>query len=171
MHQTLCSPSRAYAGYPHWTMPMCLAILFVLMTTWVELQTTSRSHCRSTPPHPWSLCNGPKSWNNVWQPTSLFHVLATFAPSHSTACSQMPSIFLLSLGVATPLWVKWEDETPTPKVGDLESSGTLECLKLDSKAQNTLHWGVLGDIGKVLKLRYLKWPCIGHLDICSPGYG
>jgi hypothetical protein len=23
--------------------------------------------------------------------------------------------------VATPLWVKWKDETPTPKVGDLES--------------------------------------------------
>jgi hypothetical protein len=22
----------------------------------------------------------------------------------------------------------------------------------------------------VLKLRYLKWPCIGHLDICSPSY-
>jgi len=30
--------------------------------------------------------------------------------------------------VATPLWVEWEDETPTPKVGDLESSGTPECL-------------------------------------------
>jgi len=39
--------------------------------------------------------------------------------------------------VATPLWVKWEDETPTPKVGDLESSGTPECLELDSKDQNT----------------------------------
>jgi len=41
--------------------------------------------------------------------------------------------------VATPLWVKWEDETPTPKVGDLESSGTPECLELDRKVQNTLH--------------------------------
>ncbi len=27
----------------------------------------------------------------------------------------------------------------TPKVGNLESSGTPECLELDSKAQNTLH--------------------------------
>jgi hypothetical protein len=50
--------------------------------------------------------------------------------------------------VATPLWVKWEDEIPTPKVGDLESSGTPECLELDSRGKNTLHWGVLGVIGK-----------------------
>jgi hypothetical protein len=54
---------------------------------------------------------------------------------------------------------------------DLESSGTPECLELDSKAQNTLHWGVLGVIGKFLKRRYRKWPRIGHLDICSPSYG
>jgi hypothetical protein len=53
----------------------------------------------------------------------------------------------------------------------LESSGTPECLEFDSKAQNTLHWGVLGVIGKVLKCRYRNWPCIGHLDICSPSYG
>jgi hypothetical protein len=41
--------------------------------------------------------------------------------------------------VATLLWVKWEDETPTPKVGDLKSSGTPECLKFDSRGQNTSH--------------------------------
>jgi hypothetical protein len=57
------------------------------------------------------------------------------------------------------------------KVGGLESSGTLECSELDSKAQNTSHWGVLGVIGKVLKLRYRKWPRIGYSDICSPSYG
>ncbi len=48
---------------------------------------------------------------------------------------------------------------------------TLECLELDSKAQNTSHWGVIGVIGKVLKRRYRKWPRIGHLNICSPSYG
>jgi len=73
--------------------------------------------------------------------------------------------------VATLLWVKCEDETPTPKVGDLESSETPECLEFDNGGQNTLHWGVLGVIGKVLKRRYRKWPRIGHLDICSPSYG
>jgi hypothetical protein len=70
-----------------------------------------------------------------------------------------------------PTLAKCEDETHTPKVGDLESSGTLECLEFDSKAQNTSHWGELGVIGKVLKCRCPKWPHIGHLDICSPTYG
>ncbi len=65
----------------------------------------------------------------------------------------------------------WGVKPNTPKVGDLESSGTPECLEFDSKAQNYLHWGVLGVIGKVLKRRYRKWPRIGHLDICSPSYG
>ncbi len=70
-----------------------------------------------------------------------------------------------------PTLAKCEDETHTPKVGDLESSGTPECLEFDSKAQNTLHWGVLGVIEKVVKCKCPKWPRIGHLDICSPSYG
>jgi hypothetical protein len=70
-----------------------------------------------------------------------------------------------------PTLAKCEDEIHTHKVGDLESSGTPECLEFDSKAQNTSHWGVLGVIGKVLKCRCPKWPRIGHLDIFSPSYG
>jgi hypothetical protein len=73
--------------------------------------------------------------------------------------------------VATPFWAKWEDETPTPKVGDLESSETPECLEFGGRGQNTSHWGVLGVIGKVLKCRCPKFPLISHLDICSPSYG
>jgi len=73
--------------------------------------------------------------------------------------------------VATPLWRSVGVNPNTPKVGDLESSGTPECLGFDSKAQNTLHWGILGVIGKVLKRKYRKWPRIGHLDICRPSYG
>ncbi len=57
------------------------------------------------------------------------------------------------------------------KSEDLESSGTPECSELNSKAQNILHWGILGVIGKVLKRRYWKWPRIGHLDICRPSNG
>jgi len=57
------------------------------------------------------------------------------------------------------------------KVGGLESSGAPECSQLNSKARNTLHWGVLGVIRKVLKRRYRKWPRIGHSNICSPSYG
>jgi hypothetical protein len=73
--------------------------------------------------------------------------------------------------VATPLWPSVGVNPNTPKVADLESSGTPECLGFDSKAQNTSHWGVLGVIGKVLKRRYRKWPRIGHLNICRPSYG
>jgi hypothetical protein len=78
------------------------------------------------------------------------------------------TFLLVGESVATLLWVKWEDETPTPKVGDLESSETPEHLEFDGRGQNTLHWGVLGVIEKVLKFRCPKCPRIGHLDICSP---
>jgi len=44
-------------------------------------------------------------------------------------------------------------------------------FRVDSKAQNTSHWGVLGVIGKIFKRRYRKWSRIGHLDICRPSYG
>jgi hypothetical protein len=73
--------------------------------------------------------------------------------------------------VATPLWPSVGVKPNTSKVGDLESSGTPECLEFDSKVQNTSHWGVLGVIEKVLERRYRKLPRIGHLDICSPSYG
>ncbi len=73
--------------------------------------------------------------------------------------------------VTTPLWPSVGVKPNTSKVGDLESFGTPECLGFDRKAQNTSHWCVLGVIGKVLKRRYRKWPCIGHLDIFSPSYG
>jgi hypothetical protein len=66
---------------------------------------------------------------------------------------------------------KCEDETHTPKVRDLESSGTLEFLEFDNKGKNTSPWGILGVIGKVLKCKCLKWPRIGHLDIYSSSYG
>jgi hypothetical protein len=86
------------------------------------------------------------------------------------SCQLHDQLVFPGVNVATPLWPS-EDETHTPKVADLESSGTLEPLKFDRRGQNTLHWGVLSVIGKVLKCRCPKWPCIGHLDICSSSYG
>jgi hypothetical protein len=77
----------------------------------------------------------------------------------------------LNLIVATPLWPSVGVKPNTWKSWELESSGTPECSELDSKGQNTSHWGVLGVIGKILKRRYRKWLRIGHLDICSPSYG
>jgi hypothetical protein len=41
--------------------------------------------------------------------------------------------------VATPLWPSVGVNPNTPKVGDLESSGTPECLGFNKKAQKTLH--------------------------------
>ncbi len=79
--------------------------------------------------------------------------------------------FFNKICVATPLWPSVGVKPNTWKSWELESSGTPECSELDRKAQNTSHWGVLGDIGKILKRRYRKWPRIGHLDICSPSYG
>jgi hypothetical protein len=39
--------------------------------------------------------------------------------------------------MSQPHFGKCEDETHTPKVGDLESSGTPESLEFDNKGQNT----------------------------------
>jgi hypothetical protein len=64
--------------------------------------------------------------------------------------------FAATLSIATPLWPSVGVKPNTSKVGDLESSGTPECLEFDSKAQNTSYWCVLGVIGKVLKRRYRK---------------
>jgi len=73
--------------------------------------------------------------------------------------------------VATPLWGKCEDETCTPKSGNLESSRTPEILELDFRGQNTLLWGALYIVGKILKCRCRKWPRMSHSDIYSTSYG
>jgi hypothetical protein len=72
--------------------------------------------------------------------------------------------------VATPLWDKCEDEVHTPKSGNLESSGTPTTLELNCRGQNTLPWGVLYTVGKALKCRCRKWPCMSHSDICNTSY-
>ncbi len=45
----------------------------------------------------------------------------------------------VDLFVATALWPSVGVKPNTSKVGDLESSGTPECLVFNNKAQNTLH--------------------------------
>jgi hypothetical protein len=73
--------------------------------------------------------------------------------------------------VVTPLWGKCEDETHTPKSGNLESYETPKNSELDYSSQNTLHWGVLCTIEKILKCRCREWPRMSHSDICSTSYG
>jgi len=48
---------------------------------------------------------------------------------------------------------------------ELESRWTPECSKSDCKGQNLMDPVVLYIIGKLLKLRCLKWAQITHLDI------
>jgi hypothetical protein len=72
--------------------------------------------------------------------------------------------------IATPLWGKCEDETHTPKSGNLESSRIRKNLELACRGQNTSHWGVLYTFGKVLKCRCPKWPHMSHLDIYNTSY-
>jgi len=66
---------------------------------------------------------------------------------------------------------KCEDETHTPKSGNLESSRTLATSEFDSKRKNTSPVGVFYTVEKVLKCRCPKWFRMSHLDICSPSYG
>jgi hypothetical protein len=56
-------------------------------------------------------------------------------------------------------------------MGTWESSETPETLEFDCKGQNTLHWGVLYIIGKLLKCRCRKWARMSHLNIWSTSYG
>jgi hypothetical protein len=79
--------------------------------------------------------------------------------------------FCDKVNVATLLRGECEDETHTPGMGTWESAGTFKTSKLDCRGQNTLHWGVLYIIGKLLKLRCRKWARTSHLDICSTSYG
>jgi len=77
----------------------------------------------------------------------------------------------LTFCVATPFWSKCEDETHTPKVGNLESSETPAISELNCRGQNTLPWGVLYTVGKASKCRCRKWPRMNHSDMYSTSYG
>jgi hypothetical protein len=73
--------------------------------------------------------------------------------------------------VATPLGDKCEDETRTPKSGNLESSKTPAILEFDCRGQNTSPWGVLYTVGKVLKCKCRKWSRTSHSNIYNTSYG
>jgi len=56
-------------------------------------------------------------------------------------------------------------------MGTWESSRTSKTSEFNCRGQNTLPWGVLHVIEKILKFRCRKWPCMSHLDICNTSYG
>jgi hypothetical protein len=103
-----------------------------------------------------------------------FALNLVWCPCYHSFISKVFHLFYIwgrILHVATPLWRKCEVATHTLENGSLESSRTPENSEDDCKAQNTLHWGVLYIIGKVLKFECPKWPRMSHLDIFSPIYG
>jgi hypothetical protein len=53
----------------------------------------------------------------------------------------------------------------------MESQWTPETSESDCRGQISMDCGVLYIIGKLLKLRYLKWARIAHLDIWNTSYG
>ncbi len=79
--------------------------------------------------------------------------------------------FFYTIIVTTPLLEKCEDDIHTPEMGTWESSETPKTSEFDYRGQNTLPWGVLHVIGKLLKCKCRKWPRMSHLDICSTSYG
>jgi hypothetical protein len=78
--------------------------------------------------------------------------------------------FIYSRYVATPLWKSVRMTLTFPKWGLGESFGTPENSELDCKGQNTLPWVVFYTVGKVLKRKCRKWPCMTHSNICSTSY-
>jgi hypothetical protein len=62
-------------------------------------------------------------------------------------------------------------KTHTPEMGTWEFAGTPKTSKSDYRGQNTSHWKVFYNIGKILKFKCLKWACMTHLDICNTSYG
>jgi hypothetical protein len=67
----------------------------------------------------------------------------------------------------------WGNEPSHPKgvpFWELESQWTPESSIGDCRGQNSMAWKVLYINGKLLKLRYLKWARIAHLDIWNTSY-
>jgi hypothetical protein len=68
----------------------------------------------------------------------------------------------------------WGNEPSHPKgvpLWELESRGTPEFLEGNFRGQNSMDWGVIYIIGKLLEHICLKWAHITHLDIWNTSYG
>jgi hypothetical protein len=78
---------------------------------------------------------------------------------------------LVEESVATPLLEECEDDIHTPEMGTWESSGTSKTSKFDCRGENTLPWGVLHVVRKLLKCQCWKCLRMSRLDICSTSYG
>jgi len=109
-------------------------------------------------------------FHNVTNGNDPMFVKATVNAKNTHVTISLNVATNMAICVTTPLLEKCEDDTHTPEMGSWASSGTPKTLKFDCKGQNTSPWSVFHVIGKLLKCRCLKWPCMSHLDICSTSY-
>ncbi len=75
----------------------------------------------------------------------MFNILVFFVLFNSSFVFFFQQFFFFPIffyaHCRNPTLAKCEDEIHTPKVGDLKSSGTPECLEFDSRGQKTSHLG------------------------------
>ncbi len=76
-----------------------------------------------------------------------------------------------NLECCNPTLKECENDTHTLEMGTWESFGTLKNLKFDCRGQNTLIWGVLYIIGKVLNCRCRKWLAWAIWTFSETSYG
>ncbi len=72
--------------------------------------------------------------------------------------------------VATLILWECEGEDSHSRNGSLGVHQDSQPFRNNFRGQNTLHWGVLYIIEKLLKCRCLKWVRMTHLDICNTSY-
>jgi hypothetical protein len=53
----------------------------------------------------------------------------------------------------------------------MESQWTPKTLESEFRGQNSISYGILYIIKKLLERKYLKWARIAHLDIWNTSYG
>jgi len=66
---------------------------------------------------------------------------------------------------------KCEGVNPRTPTWEMKTKWTLESSKGDCMGENSMAWGVLYTIRKLLERRCLKWARIAHLDIWNISYG
>jgi hypothetical protein len=105
----------------------------------------------------------------------------------ATTWDTCPLIYMGTIVLCLAI-VCWRKHTPLPTSNKLAMSCCNPTLgkvwgwdsysqkweatsELNNRRKNTLSWGVLYTVGKVLKCRCPKCPRMSHLDICSPSYG
>jgi hypothetical protein len=63
---------------------------------------------------------------------------------------------------------RWDSHSQKWELGVLRDSRNFKARLQRSKHLSP--WGVLYTVGKALKCRCRKWPCMSHSDICSTSY-